>query len=225
MNVSVIVPAKDEEKNIGKVIEGIKASCKDCELIVVDDGSEDRTSEVAESLGCRVLRLEENHGKGFACRLGAENASSQKIVFIDADGQFYSEEIPKLAEKLNECDIAIGSRDWEAVPIQRRLSNRFSRFLVNSATKSRYRDVLCGFRAVRRDSFIKLGLGKNRYEFEVEMLIKAHKKGLRVCEVPVRVRYLDYPGMPISQSIKLALFIITQRLSFEKKVVSPPSNK
>jgi len=211
--LSVVIPARNEAERIGKVIEGIRAVSKEYSIIVIDDGSADRTKEAAESLGCEVHRLDRNMGKGFACRLGAEKAKTEKIVFIDADMQFYPEEIPKLAERLDECDVAIGARQWGAVPIQRRLSNSFARRMLNSIAKSRHRDVLCGFRAVRKDSFRRLGLEKDRYEFEAEMLIKAARKGMRVCEVPVKVRYFQgYPGIPAGQSLRLALYLIRQKL-------------
>jgi glycosyltransferase involved in cell wall biosynthesis len=215
-NLAIVMPARNEAEKIRRVIESIRSSCRGCHIIVVDDGSSDSTSEVARSLGCEVHRLDKNRGKGYACRLGAEKAKAERIVFIDADGQFFPEEIPRLAEKLGECDIVIGSRDWGAVPVQRRLSNSFSRRVLNSAAKSKYRDVLCGFRAVRKGPFMRLGLEKDRYEFEAEMLIKAARKGLRVCEIPVKVRYLDYPGMPLTQSLKLAFYIIGQRIRIRK---------
>lgn len=212
MKLSVVVPAKNEEKRIARVIRGIRAVSREFQIIVVDDGSSDRTSEIARSLGCEVHRLSKNMGKGFACRLGASKSKYERIVFIDADMQFYPEEIPKLASGLEKCDVVIGSRSAKEIPIQRRFSNWFARKLVNSAAKSNHKDVLCGFRAVRKSSFRNLALEKNRYEFEAEMLIKAHRKGMRVCEVPVKVRYLDYPGMPFTQSLKLAFYIIMQKL-------------
>ena len=217
MEISIVIPARNEAAKIGKVIEGIRAVSKNYQVIVVDDGSEDSTAEVAKSLGCDVFRLEKNMGKGFACRLGAEKAKNQNIVFIDADMQFYPDEIPRMAEGLKECDIAIGVRKAMEIPRIRRLSNAFARALVNSITGSKFRDALCGFRAARRASFRKLGLEKNRYEFEAEMLIKAKRKGMRICEVPVKVRYFDYPGMPLSQSLKLAWFIIRQRSPLVRK--------
>jgi glycosyltransferase involved in cell wall biosynthesis len=212
MKLSVVIPARNEEEKIAKVIKGIRAISRDYQIIVVDDGSEDNTAGVAKSLGCEVFRLKKNRGKGFACRLGASKARNKGIVFIDADMQFYPSEIPKLAGRLDECEMVIGSRSSGEIPLQRRLSNRFARAVVNSAAKSDYKDVLCGFRAARKDAFHRLGLEKDRYEFEAEMLIKASRKGLRVCEVPVKVRYLDYPGMPLTQSLKLAFYIIRQRL-------------
>ncbi len=218
--LSVIIPARNEQEKIAEVIKGIRAVSRDYQIIVVDDGSEDSTAEIAKSLGCEVHRLERNMGKGYACRLGASKASSQKLVFMDADGQFYPEEIPKLAEKLDGCDIVIGTREWKDVPFQRRLSNSFARLMVNSAAKSSHKDVLCGFRAARKESFQKLGLEKDRYEFEAEMLIKAGRMRMRVCEVPVKVRYLDYPGMPLGQSLKLALYIIGQKLNVGRKATS-----
>ena len=223
MDISVVIPARNEGEKIAKVIEGIRAVSRDYQIIVVDDGSEDNTAGVAKSLGCEVYRLRKNMGKGFACRLGAGKAKSRRIVFIDADMQFYPREIPKLAGRLGECEIVIGTRGMKEIPIQRRFSNRFAKALVNSAAKSDYKDVLCGFRAVRKDAFLRLGLEKNRYEFEAEMLIKANKKGIKVCEVPVKVRYLDYPGMPLTQSLKLAFYIIRQRLP-GKKSGAPTSN-
>jgi glycosyltransferase involved in cell wall biosynthesis len=210
MKLSVVMPARNEGEKIAEVIMGIRAVSKEFQIIVIDDGSDDNTAGIAKSLGCEVHRLSKNMGKGFACRLGAARAKSNKIVFIDADMQFYPKEIPKLAARLEECDIVIGRRSAKEIPIQRRFSNWFARSLVNSAAKSDYRDVLCGFRAVRKDAFKKLDLEKNRYEFEAEMLIKARKMGFRVCEVPVKVRYLDYPGMPPAQSLKLAFYIIRQ---------------
>ncbi|MEM5812240.1 MAG: glycosyltransferase family 2 protein [Candidatus Aenigmatarchaeota archaeon] len=212
-DVTILIPAKNEAKKIGEVIRKISGVSRDYKIIVIDDGSSDNTEEIAKSLGCEVYRLEKNMGKGFACRFGVEKAKTDKIIFIDADGQFYPEEIPKLVEKLDEYDIVIGTRNMKDVPFQRRLSNWFARALVNSITKSKYRDVLCGFRAVRKSSFESLGLEKNRYEFETEMLIKAKRKGMKVIEVPVRVRYMDYPGMPLGQSLKLALYIISQKFS------------
>jgi glycosyltransferase involved in cell wall biosynthesis len=212
VRISIVIPAKNEEKKITKVIEGIKAVSKEYQIVVVDDGSEDKTYNIAKSLGCDAYRLDKNTGKGFTCRLGVEKSKTEGIVFIDADMQFYPEEIPKLAGKLEDCDIVIGTRRMKDVPAIRRFSNSFSRSLVNSIIKSKYSDVLCGFRAVRKESFLKLGLEKNRYEFESEMLIKASRKGMEVCEVPVKVRYLDYPGMPLSQSLKLAFYLIRERV-------------
>jgi glycosyltransferase involved in cell wall biosynthesis len=212
--VTVLIPARNEGERIGQVIRGIRKVSKDYKIIVIDDGSADRTGEVAESLGCKTYRLEKNMGKGFACRLGVEKSRTERIVFIDADMQFYPEEIPKLAERLDECDIVLGARVSREIPIQRRISNSFARRMLNSIAKSKHRDVLCGFRAVKKESFRKLGLEKNRYEFESEMLIKAARMRMRICEVPVRVRYFQgYPGIPASQSIRLALYLIRQKLS------------
>jgi glycosyltransferase involved in cell wall biosynthesis len=213
MKLSVVIPARNEGEKIAKVIDGIRAVSKQFQIIVMDDGSGDNTAEVAKSLGCETWSLGKNMGKGFACRIGASKARHDRIVFIDADTQFYPEEIPNLAGRLDDCDMAIGVRDMKDVPFQRRISNWFARALVNSVARSDYRDVLCGFRAARKGAFLGLGLERNRYEFEAEMLIKASRKGLKVCEVPVKVRYLDYPGMPLTQSLKLALYIIRQRIS------------
>jgi glycosyltransferase involved in cell wall biosynthesis len=210
--VTVVIPARNEAGRIGQVIRGIREA-SNYKIIVIDDGSADGTGGIAKSMGCETHILGKNMGKGFACRLGVEKAKTERIVFIDADMQFYPEEIPKLAQRLDECDIVIGAREWGTVPIQRRISNSFARRMLNSIAKSRHRDVLCGFRAVRKDAFQQLGLEKNRYEFESEMLIKAARMRMRICEVPVKVRYFQgYQGIPPSQSIRLALYLIRQKL-------------
>ena len=208
---SVVVPAFNESKRIDSVLEKFRET--GYEVIVVDDGSADDTHDRVVSNGFECIRLERNRGKGHACRVGAEKASHDRIVFFDGDGQFDVREIHRVLEALEEADLVIGFRDFRRVPPQRRLSNWFARKTIGRACGVRCRDALCGFRGIRRHALRKLDLRKDRYEFESEMLIKAHRQGLKVGEVPVSVRYpRDISGIPVSHSLKLTLYILKEML-------------
>jgi len=208
--VSIVVPAKNEAEHLPEVVKRIRKVSKRYEIVVVDDGSTDDTAAIAEKLGCKCIRLDRNHGKSYACRIGAANASNERIVFIDSDLQHDPCEIPKFVVELEDNDIVIGSRDMSALPWQRKMANKFSKRMIRLITRQRFSDVLCGFRAVRKSKFLALDLVKNGYEFESETLIKAIRKGLRVSEVPVDVNYDIGSRMRFKQSLKLSAYLVKQ---------------
>jgi glycosyltransferase involved in cell wall biosynthesis len=209
MKASIILPAYNEGKNISHVINAVKQA-GNYEIIVVDDGSNDNTLDVAKNLGCTCLRLKKNMGKGYACSKGAKIASHENIVFIDSDGQLDAGEIPSLLAHLDKNDIVVGTRSQGDIPIQRRLSNKFAKTVVSAAAGKRLGDVLCGFRAIRKKHFFGLDLRKRRYEFDSEMVIKAARRGYRIKEVPVSVRYGIGSAMPPHESAKVAAYILGQ---------------
>ncbi|WP_042680028.1 glycosyltransferase family 2 protein [Thermococcus paralvinellae] len=188
--ISVIIPAYNEEKRIGKVLQRMPEFVD--EVIVVDDGSKDRTSEVARKFGVKVIRLEQNQGKGKAMSEGIKAASGDIIVFIDADGQHRPEEIIKLVEPIvnGEADFVIGSRLIKAQgerPLIRKISNFITTSLIRLKLGINVRDTQSGFRAIKREFLPEIE--SKRYEVETEVLIKAVKKGARVKEVPVSMIY------------------------------------
>lgn len=209
-NVSVIVPAYNEEKKIESVLKEIK-SLGVRDIVVVDDGSKDRTYRIA-SRHARVIRVPENKGKGNACRVGALSAKHENLVFIDADGQLSPGDIPSFLNALKNCELVIGRRAMQRVPLQRRLANSFARFMIRKITKSDLGDCLCGLRAIRKKDFLKLDLKKDRYEIESEMLIKAARRKFRIKDMPVTVRYRDYKGMPVLQSLRVTFYLIKQMI-------------
>ncbi len=207
---TIVLPAYNEEKKIGHVLKNI-VSLDNYDIIVVDDGSTDRTADVSKKYA-RVISLKRNMGKGYACRIGADNAKFQNLVFIDSDGQLSPNNISKFLVKLRDSDLVVGKRTIKAIPIQRKFANRFANSLVRRITKSDLGDSLCGLRAIRKKDFEALDLRKNRYEFESEMLIKAAKKNMKIEHVPVDVSYKDYSGMPITQSLRVAFYLIKEYL-------------
>ena len=186
----MIIPAYNEEKRIGKVLQRMPDFID--EVIVVDDGSKDKTSEVARGFGAKVIRLERNQGKGRAMSEGIKKANGDIIVFIDADGQHKPEEIIKLVKPIvnGEADFVIGSRLIKVQgerPLIRKISNFITTSLIRLKLGISVKDTQSGFRAIRREFLPEIE--SKRYEVETEVLIKAVKKGARVKEVPVSMIY------------------------------------
>jgi len=192
MTVSVILAAHNEEGNLEGIISRIKRVLPDLhQLIVVDDGSKDRTAKTAEAAGAIVLRHEANRGKGAALKTGMASATGEVLIFLDADGQDPPEEIPLLLKPIEEgADFVNGSKfigecRKGAISGLNVLGNRFMTALVNLLFGSRITDSQSGFRAIRREKLANLHFRATEYEIETEMLIKALKHGLKVVEVPV----------------------------------------
>jgi glycosyltransferase involved in cell wall biosynthesis len=190
--ISVIIPAIDEEKSIGKVIKEIPKWVD--EIIVVDNGSADKTSEVAQSSGAKVL-VEKRKGYGAACLSGIANLNDPDIVvFLDGDYSDYPEEMPVLVDPIinGEADMVIGSRilgnaQKGALAPQARFGNWLSCKLIHLFWKVRYTD-LGPFRAIRFSTLTELNMKDLNYGWTVEMQIKAAQKVVKLIEVPVSYR-------------------------------------
>jgi glycosyltransferase involved in cell wall biosynthesis len=203
---SVIIPAYNEEEKIGELIKRIRKLPGNFEIIVVDDASTDRTAETVKKEKATIISNPKNQGKAYSCKIGAAAAKSHKLVFIDADLQLQPEDIPKFVEALKGCDLAIGRRNFRKVPLMRRASNFAAKKLIGQ------NDALCGLRAIRKKDFISLGLKKDRYEFESEMLLRAKSMRMKICEIPVGITYASGKGMGLADSLKVFWFILKKRL-------------
>lgn len=190
--ISVILPAYNEEKHIAEVIKSISALVD--EIIVVDDGSADRTAEVAKRAGAKVVSHEVNKGKGYALLTGFKEVKGDIIVMMDSDGQHDAERIAELVLPIKEkqADMAIGSRfmlGFFHTPKFRILTNWLSKVGTQVACGHGFSDVLCGFRAISRDALSLLDIKPSRYEVEVDMLLEAARRGLKIVEVPIPIKY------------------------------------
>ena len=190
--ISVIIPAVDEEAAIGLVIAEIPSAVH--EVIVVDNGSRDRTAEVAREAGARVVS-EPRRGYGRACLAGIAAADRPDVfVFLDGDHSDYPAQLVDVVAPILEgrADMVIGSRNlgrrqagahpWHAV-----LGTRLCVAFMNATAGSRATD-LGPFRAITADALNALGMSDPNYGWTVEMQIKAARAGLRVVEVPVDYR-------------------------------------
>jgi len=195
-SVSVIIPVFNEERTIGHVITRTKNTLEKLklpyEVIVVDDGSLDRSLEISQTKEAKVLR-ETHQGKGHAIRSGFKLAKGNIIVTLDSDGSHMPEEIPLILQCIMEgkADFAIGSRFYNAegnktkIPSLNRLGNRIFNSLIGFFTGVKISDSQSGFRAIRSSVIKKMKLNSQGYEVESEMLVKAIKMGARVTEIPI----------------------------------------
>lgn len=190
--VAVIIPAFNEEVSIGKVLSAIPPWVDD--VIVVDNGSTDRTPEIARENGARVVS-EPKRGYGSACLAGIVALEHPDVViFLDADFSDYPEEMRLLVDPIaeNEVDMVIGSRvlgrhEAGALTLQARFGNWLACLLMRLLWQISYTD-LGPFRAVRYSTLRKLNMSDPNYGWTVEMQIKAAREGIRVREVPVSYR-------------------------------------
>jgi peptidyl-tRNA hydrolase len=191
MKVSIVIPAYNEGPHIRKVLAKVP---KEYEAIVVDDGSTDHTAKEAREAGAKVIPHGKNKGKGQAVLTGLREAKGDIVVLMDADDQHNPSEIRHLIKPIidGEADLVIGSRfqtGFRHTPRFRQLTNSLSNMGTSVASNNTFTDVLCGFRAVRRDSLTLLELKPARFEIEVDMLIDASRKGLKIKEIPVSLLY------------------------------------
>lgn len=190
--IAVIIPAVNEERSIGKVIDAIPSWIDD--IIVADNGSTDTTAHVAESAGARVV-YETRQGYGSACLKGmAALENPDIVVFLDGDFSDYPNEMDRLVDPIADgtVDMVIGSRNHEgieqgALTPQQRFGNRLACLLIGLFWHQRVTD-LGPFRAIGFTELVSLDMRDPDYGWTVEMQIKAIKKNYRIIEVPVSYR-------------------------------------
>lgn len=204
---SIVIPAFNEEDRVGGSISTILTYIReneiDAELIVVDDGSSDGTSETAEAacskfseIPSRVIRYEPNRGKGYAVKTGILAAEGDIALFSDADLSTPIEELPKLVDpiKAGELDVTLGSRALDRSligthqPWRREQGGKVFNLVVRLMTGMPFWDTQCGFKAFNVAKFRPLleMMQIERFGFDVEFLYVAQLHGLRLKEIPVR---------------------------------------
>ena len=194
MILSIIIPALNEERSLGYVIKSIPKIYR--EVVVVDNGSSDKTSKVAFENGAKVI-TEKNKGYGFACLKGIDYLKENPpdiIVFLDGDYSDYPEEINKIIEPIcnNQVDFVIGSRvkslrENGSMTPQQVFGNKLACFLMNLLYSSAFTD-LGPFRAIKWKTLKELKMTDKTYGWTVEMQLKILRNRIAYCEVPVRYR-------------------------------------
>jgi dolichol-phosphate mannosyltransferase len=190
MTVSIVIPTKNEEKNISEIIEKCKKFGN--EIIIVDGHSSDKTRDIAQSLGAKVV-FDHGKGKGDALKTSLDSLTGDIIVFIDADGSHEPEDIPKLIRPIlaNQADHVIASRmrggsdelHGDVGKFIRMIGSDIITMSINYLLHADVTDSQNGFRAIKTSVIKQLNLQENGYGVEQEMLIKTLRKGFRVTEI------------------------------------------
>lgn len=198
--VSVVIPAFNEEASIGLVLDGIHAALKEMrlsyEIVVVDDGSFDKTAEIAKDRSVTLIENGGNFGKGYALREGLVRSKGGIVVTMDADGSHRPGDIRLLLSPFlngDDCDSVVGVRFHNhtgrmSTTRLHLLGNKIINAVVMFLTGRYISDTQSGFRAFRRRTLRKLALSSSKYEIESEILIKLLRNKSRVREVPVDCR-------------------------------------
>lgn len=188
--VSVVIPALDEAGAIGDVVAQLRAAAAWHEVLVVDDGSGDRTAAVADAAGARVLRHPYTKGNGAAVKTGIRHATGEYVLVIDADGQHPPADACRLVSRLGDYDLVVGARDAATQATgPRRVGNAVLNALAGYLTGRPIPDLTSGFRAARRSCLLEfLHLLPNGFSTPTTTTLAFIKAGYNVVFEPVRAR-------------------------------------
>lgn len=191
MTISFIIPAKNEGRSIGRVVEQIRRAYPDEEILVVDDGSDDDTTEQARNAGATIVHHPTSLGNGAAIKAGARKASGDILVMLDADGQHDPADIPRLLEQLDQgYDMAVGARSTSSHANPARLAaNGLYNVFASLITGHTIPDLTSGFRAVRASLFRTfLYLLPNGFSYPTTITMAFMRAGYPVEFVPIEAK-------------------------------------
>jgi dolichyl-phosphate beta-glucosyltransferase len=240
-SVTVVIPAYNESARIEPTLRAVVACLRDggrdFEVLVVDDGSRDETSALVEGLRSelkelRLIRLAQNHGKGYAVRTGVLNSRRDVILMCDADLVTPIEELARLEGAVaSGADLAIGSRETRAPDVSvearwyRRVMGRTFHAIVELLAVRGFKDTQCGFKLFRgpvaQDLFTRMRM--DGYSFDVELLVMAQRGSYRVVEVPVN--WTHQPGSKINlvtDSLRMLADLVRIRRNCVRGVYDTP---
>ena len=188
--VSVIIPALNEEGSIGSLVEKVRAIDDTYRVLVIDDGSSDRTAEEAEAAGAKVYRHPYNIGNGAAVKSGIREADGDIFVFMDGDGQHDPADIPRLLKHMPAYDLVVGARSWaDQASVGRALGNAIYNRFASYVAKFTVQDLTSGFRAVKAPvARSMIYLLPNTYSYPTTMTLAVLRTGLGVRYVSIRTR-------------------------------------
>ena len=204
----VVIPAYNEEKNIINIIKRTKKYVD--KIVLVDDGSKDRTPKFAENAGAIVLKHIVNLGKGAALKTGCDYAAkkgAECMIVLDADAQHNPDNIPRFIEKLKKYDIVFSYRKTsKKMPFVLQFGNWF----ISSAAQVLYgiklNDTQCGFRAFSSQVYRRIRWNASDYSMESEMISRAGRQKLKYVQIPIETIYSDkYKGTTVIDGIKIVI--------------------
>jgi glycosyltransferase involved in cell wall biosynthesis len=214
MRICAVIPAFNEAESILEVIKGVQGF--NVKAIVVDDGSSDETSLIAERQGAHILRHNKRSGKGMSLRDGFSYAVDKEydLVFtIDGDGQHDPSDIPIFLDKFQKlhADVVIGNRmrDPADMPFIRIVTNKFMSRAISMICHQHIPDTQCGYRLFTRQAISNIDIKSRKFEIESEILVKLSRQGLRIDSVPIKSIYAGETSKirPVRDSLRFIRFM------------------
>jgi glycosyltransferase involved in cell wall biosynthesis len=217
MNLTIVIPAYNEEKKIANVLDSIPDKIRS-NVIVVNDGSKDKTEEIVKKFNVRLISHKVNKGYGAAIKTGFNEALKNKpdvIITFDADAQHYASDLNEILKpiKNSQADIVIGSRFLDKensnIPYYRRLGISFITYLINFLLKTNITDAQSGFRAYKREILRNIQIKETNMSASLEILFNLPDH-TRVKEIPIKCDYSNtqHSTNPISHGLQLVRTII-----------------
>jgi glycosyltransferase involved in cell wall biosynthesis len=213
--VAVVVPAYDAAAGLGPVLAGVLHYFDSGAVFVIDDGSRDRTAEIARDAGVRLVQHPQNRGKGAALQTGfdaARRGGYTHVLTIDADGQHPPDCIPSFLAARDCGDIVIGSRlhDPVGMPRERLFSNRATAAILSALANQEILDGQSGYRLHALDAIEGLALASRGYMLESEILVRASRAGARIAHVPIPCIYGDQKSgiHPVHDTLRFLWLVV-----------------
>lgn len=192
--IGVLIPAFNEEPSVAEVVKGARQFAE--RVLVLDDGSTDRTGQAAAAAGAEVIRHPVNRGKGAALRTGLKALAERgcdPVIVLDGDGQHDPAEIPAFLSEVRQsgAEIVVGNRmsAAEGMPFVRYWTNRTMSFILSGLIGQKVPDSQCGYRLISARAIGMLPFATSNFDAESEMLIAAGRQGLKISSVSVRTIY------------------------------------
>lgn len=228
--ISVIIPALNEEEPIADVVRGCLATGLPSEVIVVDNGSSDRTAARAQDAGARVVPAHRGYGRACAAGVAALATGCEIVVFLDGDGSDCPELMDRLVRPIldDTHDFVIGSRtrgerESGSMNAQQIFAGYLAGWVIRPLYRVRYTDM-CPFRAIRRDALDRLGMKEQTYGWNLEMQMRAARGGLRILEVPVNHRCRTGGESKVSGTLRGTFVAGARILATLVRVATEPNN-
>lgn len=210
LKAAVIIPAYREEKHVGDIVRRTRQQLD--HVLVVDDGSSDKTAQRARDAGAEVIVHNQNRGKGEAIKTGLRHWLDRQfvhVIILDADGQHLPEEIDRFIAAAASAvgpSFFLGNRmkNLTGMPFVRRIVNRYMSNQISRVCGQKIPDTQCGFRMLDRQLIPELLGGMERFDYETEMLIIASRQGYRIESIPITTVYSDEVSniRPVSDTLR-----------------------
>ncbi len=187
-NIAIVIPAKNEAKNLDKLLPKIKLLHPDIQINIINDGSTDNTLDICKKHQVNVISHPYSKGNGASIKTGAREVKSNTLIFMDADGQHKPEDISYLLKKLDSnYDMVIGARHSSShASLFRKVGNSIYNKLASLMTGHKIEDLTSGFRAVKRDKFIKfLYILPNGFSYPTTSTMAFFRSGFSVAYIPI----------------------------------------